>query len=72
MDPFVTRALTEHKSREFSTKSNEMLSLTLKWQEKAREIEVDVFDQIKKCIKTWEDAKYVSGVSRIPPPVRTL
>lgn len=57
MDPFVTRALTEHKSREFSTKSNEMLSLTLKWQEKAREIEVDVFDQIKKCIKTWEDAK---------------
>ncbi|BGP40000.1 hypothetical protein JCM10450v2_003980 [Rhodotorula kratochvilovae] len=60
-DPVIVRSTAEAQMREQVARENELLRLTLLWQDKARDFEIELFDRVGACWKTWEEASAKSS-----------
>ncbi|GAA5999014.1 uncharacterized protein JCM10292_003257 [Rhodotorula paludigena] len=54
-DPLIVRANAEVQMRQQVAKENELVRLTILWQNKAKQFEIEIFDKVKTCVKLWEE-----------------
>lgn len=58
-DPLIHAATVEKLAATNVSKSNSLITLSLEWQAKTKELEEIIFDKIKECLRIWEAAKSV-------------
>ncbi|GAA6058101.1 hypothetical protein JCM3770_001113, partial [Rhodotorula araucariae] len=54
-DPLILRSTAEQQMRKQVARENELLRATLTWQDMARDFEIELFDRVGACWKTWEE-----------------
>ncbi|GJN89312.1 hypothetical protein Rhopal_002292-T1 [Rhodotorula paludigena] len=54
-DPLIVRANAEVQMRQQVAKENELVRLTVLWQDKAKQFEIEILDKVKTCVKLWEE-----------------
>ncbi|KAI5479745.1 PH domain containing protein [Pseudohyphozyma bogoriensis] len=57
LDPVLAREAAEQHGKQKIEKENELLTVSFKWQEKVRDLEVSGFVVVKACLAKWREAR---------------
>lgn len=65
-DPFIVRQAAEIQLREQVQRENELLKVSLSWQEQTEVFEKGIWERVGLAWTAWETAQYVSFLSAGP------
>lgn len=68
-DPLIVRANAEVQMRQQVAKENELVRLTVLWQDKAKQFEIEILDKVKTCVKLWEEERCACLAAQVWRPV---
>lgn len=58
-DPLIVRATAETAMRTQVSKENELLRLSLAWQDRSKAFERTVAEEIQRCWTAWETERWI-------------